>query len=172
MIRRPPRSTLFPYTTLFRSVGRGIRRWDISYLSATLKCNERGNDFAGFRISLNYFMKSDTKHNPNSSSPGPRPGLGPGLGLGPAWRRAQLGPGPGPPSSGLDPGPAWPRPEPKCDLPCARIYVWFPCLCLTRASAKRVALVFPGRELSSATCLAQGGSRFSLGRITYPVDGL
>src|SRR5436190_3711217 len=26
MIRRPPRSTLFPYTTLFRS-GRGPRRW-------------------------------------------------------------------------------------------------------------------------------------------------
>src|SRR2546422_3172667 len=26
MIRRPPRSTLFPYTTLFRS-GRGGRRW-------------------------------------------------------------------------------------------------------------------------------------------------
>src|SRR2546422_8255305 len=25
MIRRPPRSTLFPYTTLFRSQGRGIR---------------------------------------------------------------------------------------------------------------------------------------------------
>src|SRR3712207_7513983 len=25
MIRRPPRSTLFPYTTLFRSVGRGAR---------------------------------------------------------------------------------------------------------------------------------------------------
>src|SRR5260370_18938208 len=25
MIRRPPRSTLFPYTTLFRSI---IRRWD------------------------------------------------------------------------------------------------------------------------------------------------
>src|SRR5438067_10779801 len=24
MIRRPPRSTLFPYTTLFRSAGRGI----------------------------------------------------------------------------------------------------------------------------------------------------
>src|SRR2546427_5931968 len=36
MIRRPPRSTLFPYTTLFRSpadgglsiVGRGIELWD------------------------------------------------------------------------------------------------------------------------------------------------
>src|SRR3712207_9115552 len=26
MIRRPPRSTLFPYTTLFRSVPRGARR--------------------------------------------------------------------------------------------------------------------------------------------------
>src|SRR2546430_12687390 len=25
MIRRPPRSTLFPYTTLFRSLGRGQR---------------------------------------------------------------------------------------------------------------------------------------------------
>src|SRR3712207_7764174 len=28
MIRRPPRSTLFPYTTLFRSVRRGARRAD------------------------------------------------------------------------------------------------------------------------------------------------
>src|SRR2546422_7588384 len=27
MIRRPPRSTLFPYTTLFRSIGRGAV-WD------------------------------------------------------------------------------------------------------------------------------------------------
>src|SRR5256885_12068586 len=25
MIRRPPRSTLFPYTTLFRSLGTGVR---------------------------------------------------------------------------------------------------------------------------------------------------
>src|SRR5256885_3924031 len=33
MIRRPPRSTLFPYTTLFRSRGRGARappgRWPV-----------------------------------------------------------------------------------------------------------------------------------------------
>src|SRR5258708_6422338 len=28
MIRRPPRSTLFPYTTLFRSLGRVAERWD------------------------------------------------------------------------------------------------------------------------------------------------
>src|SRR3989442_6758759 len=27
MIRRPPRSTLFPYTTLFRSFNRGIDAW-------------------------------------------------------------------------------------------------------------------------------------------------
>src|SRR2546422_8248156 len=29
MIRRPPRSTLFPYTTLFRSDGRNCQRGDI-----------------------------------------------------------------------------------------------------------------------------------------------
>src|SRR2546430_4827281 len=27
MIRRPPRSTLFPYTTLFRSIARGCHGW-------------------------------------------------------------------------------------------------------------------------------------------------
>src|SRR3989454_5000450 len=27
MIRRPPRSTLFPYTTLFRSVQKAVREW-------------------------------------------------------------------------------------------------------------------------------------------------
>src|SRR2546426_4322949 len=27
MIRRPPRSTLFPYTTLFRSLGNGAAMW-------------------------------------------------------------------------------------------------------------------------------------------------
>src|SRR5258708_18808973 len=33
MIRRPPRSTLFPYTTLFRSAGRrgrGMSRWRLT----------------------------------------------------------------------------------------------------------------------------------------------
>src|SRR3712207_8661409 len=29
MIRRPPRSTLFPYTTLFRSLGNPIPRWQL-----------------------------------------------------------------------------------------------------------------------------------------------
>src|SRR2546430_8713638 len=35
MIRRPPRSTLFPYTTLFRSV-LGVNRFFLSSLSAAL----------------------------------------------------------------------------------------------------------------------------------------
>src|SRR5256885_5153896 len=32
MIRRPPRSTLFPYTTLFRSLGRSSLRRDVVVL--------------------------------------------------------------------------------------------------------------------------------------------
>src|SRR2546422_6091716 len=43
MIRRPPRSTLFPYTTLFRSFGRGLvalGRDEGAYLSAQLKPRE------------------------------------------------------------------------------------------------------------------------------------
>src|SRR5256885_11578586 len=37
MIRRPPRSTLFPYTTLFRSQERVvIQQWDISCGAAAL----------------------------------------------------------------------------------------------------------------------------------------
>src|SRR2546426_7272353 len=34
MIRRPPRSTLFPYTTLFRSSSRGAANRDHAFLSA------------------------------------------------------------------------------------------------------------------------------------------
>ena len=40
MIRRPPRSTLFPYTTLFRSVG-SIRRPDCNGLSDSIdRCRD------------------------------------------------------------------------------------------------------------------------------------
>src|SRR3712207_7334636 len=35
MIRRPPRSTLFPYTTLFRSFFAGIRAYYAKYRDAT-----------------------------------------------------------------------------------------------------------------------------------------
>src|SRR5258707_7756125 len=43
MIRRPPRSTLFPYTTLFRSTGAG-KRPQIAALSGS---NLKAPDFAG-----------------------------------------------------------------------------------------------------------------------------
>ncbi len=46
-----------------------VRPWHV--MPATM-------DVTGFQIKLNYFMKSDTKHNPNSSNPGPGLGLGPG----------------------------------------------------------------------------------------------
>src|SRR2546426_7816918 len=40
MIRRPPRSTLFPYTTLFRSVNPGWDRYaKLTYSPAVRACN-------------------------------------------------------------------------------------------------------------------------------------
>src|SRR5256885_6475135 len=41
MIRRPPRSTLFPYTTLFRSAGRGLAA---------------SGELRGARLSLRHFI--------------------------------------------------------------------------------------------------------------------
>src|SRR5256885_5845095 len=38
MIRRPPRSTLFPYTTLFRSTGRAGRSRRVTQLVAPGRC--------------------------------------------------------------------------------------------------------------------------------------
>src|SRR5256885_6513542 len=32
MIRRPPRSTLFPYTTLFRSMHSSVQKWSAEFL--------------------------------------------------------------------------------------------------------------------------------------------
>src|SRR3712207_8774506 len=43
MIRRPPRSTLFPYTTLFRSQRRG-RRDPRDHLEGTLRAAAPGKD--------------------------------------------------------------------------------------------------------------------------------
>src|SRR3712207_7825502 len=37
MIRRPPRSTLFPYTTLFRSPGKQVKRTEITEMAAHKK---------------------------------------------------------------------------------------------------------------------------------------
>src|SRR2546421_11955646 len=45
MIRRPPRSTLFPYTTLFRSPSR-IRYFDLIYEAPLLQFGDCGFDIA------------------------------------------------------------------------------------------------------------------------------
>src|SRR3989442_8722661 len=42
MIRRPPRSTLFPYTTLFRSHGRGHRSAHVRPLGGGARLAHRG----------------------------------------------------------------------------------------------------------------------------------
>src|SRR5438270_6678073 len=41
MIRRPPRSTLFPYTTLFRSIF--IPTWMVFIPPTRVSCRKRGN---------------------------------------------------------------------------------------------------------------------------------
>src|SRR2546430_12065037 len=50
MIRRPPRSTLFPYTTLFRSSDRGFRKR--SQRSLTQSSGNRGPRSTGSRAIL------------------------------------------------------------------------------------------------------------------------
>src|SRR2546421_5522888 len=44
MIRRPPRSTLFPYTTLFRSRRLHRARWNIEWLEQEGADDERDNE--------------------------------------------------------------------------------------------------------------------------------
>src|SRR2546430_4566016 len=46
MIRRPPRSTLFPYTTLFRSAARDWRRLDLSRSASPARRGRRRDDAA------------------------------------------------------------------------------------------------------------------------------
>src|SRR3712207_7933987 len=48
MIRRPPRSTLFPYTTLFRSgVGQGVAQPHIRHAEARLRRQHAGEQRPG-----------------------------------------------------------------------------------------------------------------------------
>src|SRR5437588_9953621 len=42
MLRRPPRSTLFPYTTLFRSTGSPVRHFDAEQRAIVLAAEEVG----------------------------------------------------------------------------------------------------------------------------------
>src|SRR5256886_3096347 len=46
MIRRPPRSTLFPYTTLFRSLGRTVQTSQTTFIDEAIQTDaaiNRGN---------------------------------------------------------------------------------------------------------------------------------
>src|SRR3712207_7306999 len=58
MIRRPPRSTLFPYTTLFRSLPCGNRA-DIGGLRTTLFAILRHRGLAGVPLIAPLFSRSE-----------------------------------------------------------------------------------------------------------------
>src|SRR2546425_6595248 len=64
MIRRPPRSTLFPYTTLFRSLRRGPRRGEVLRHQVPdggpqSRGGDRGRDGAGLRPAIRHLMRSE-----------------------------------------------------------------------------------------------------------------
>src|SRR5256885_11364732 len=63
MIRRPPRSTLFPYTTLFRSyslVGEGVLGDAGYHVFATALA--RGDSMPGFREGLRHSQADEGRH--------------------------------------------------------------------------------------------------------------
>src|SRR5947207_14416101 len=71
MIRRPPRSTLFPYTTLFRSHRRHGREWPKASLRISRACTERNRaDLDGRRGSAfwSHGFPSDRKSTRLNSS--------------------------------------------------------------------------------------------------------
>src|SRR5438034_3523894 len=65
MIRRPPRSTLFPYTTLFRSV---LRDWGRGHCDHCAKRNQTRTDDAGERLAPLGDCASDRKSTRLNSS--------------------------------------------------------------------------------------------------------
>src|SRR3712207_7308390 len=58
MIRRPPRSTLFPYTTLFRSLKSFIYYANIAFITIKLKFQKRREKHAKQRRSIKFFKTS------------------------------------------------------------------------------------------------------------------
>src|SRR5256885_9749086 len=60
MIRRPPRSTLFPYTTLFRSQGGGLKPLLIAALHDLLPPAIRGRAKRGFVLPFSVWLRSGT----------------------------------------------------------------------------------------------------------------
>src|SRR2546429_3822588 len=56
MIRRPPRSTLFPYTTLFRSCRHRLRRQNVGYSNFS-----QPQSHLSFCVLLQYLVEAERK---------------------------------------------------------------------------------------------------------------
>src|SRR3712207_7776066 len=72
MIRRPPRSTLFPYTTLFRSLHRGNRLYNNSFklpFKRIYLCNLRSGVGMEGKETLLIFQDQSLHLTPNFSEP-------------------------------------------------------------------------------------------------------
>src|SRR5258708_31402900 len=78
MIRRPPRSTLFPYTTLFRSIiGIGTEQktgapgasWDLHLFSIPELTDELREKASEFSKTLGYFSSRSEEHTSELQSP-------------------------------------------------------------------------------------------------------
>src|SRR5690349_22518684 len=66
MIRRPPRSTLFPYTTLFRSDrGRGdhiVATWKLDPAGVPISYHGSGNDYMKAPVDETFELKNGCFH--------------------------------------------------------------------------------------------------------------
>src|SRR2546429_4915571 len=59
MIRRPPRSTLFPYTTLFRSSLHGRASWAARRCARSIQCCRNARISSGGPMRTNSRMRND-----------------------------------------------------------------------------------------------------------------
>src|SRR6478609_10441764 len=69
MIRRPPRSTLFPYTTLFRSAaGRGPGRWDPVPANGRFRSEEHTSELQSLAYLVCRLLLEKKKNNKSDNS--------------------------------------------------------------------------------------------------------
>src|SRR5438445_8318128 len=73
MIRRPPRSTLFPYTTLFRSVGEELPPSAMGDWSTNPECRTRSEEHTSELQSRQYLvcrllLEKKKNHNQNTNA--------------------------------------------------------------------------------------------------------